>query len=124
MKNTIKLFTLLIFISILSCDNANKQTEKDIEMYSSVWDDIMNKGELDKINNTYFDENITLITYPENVVGIEDFKAYYSNFITGFSDGNFTVIDVSQNEMQLQQIDIDGTVVDTYVIPRQADDVD
>jgi len=94
MKNTIKLFTLLIFISILSCDNANKQTEKDIEMYSSVWDDIMNKGELDKINNTYFDENITLITYPENVVGIEDFKAYYSNFITGFSDGNFTVIDV------------------------------
>jgi steroid delta-isomerase-like uncharacterized protein len=94
MKNIIKLFTLLIFISIVSCDNANKQTEKDIEMYTTIWDDIMNNGELDKINNTYFDDNITLVTYPENVVGIEDFKAYYSNFITGFSDGKFTVIDV------------------------------
>lgn len=94
MKTTKILFTLLVIISIMSCNNPNKQTEKDIEMYSAVWDDIMNKAEIEKINSTYFDDNITLVTYPENVVGIENFKAYYSNFITGFSDGKFTVLDV------------------------------
>jgi len=73
---------------------SNQQTEKNVEMYSTVWDDIMNNGEIDKINNTYFDENITLVTNPENIVGIDNFKAYYSNFITGFSEGTFTVVDV------------------------------
>lgn len=94
MKTTIKTLVLALLVFTMSCDNANKQLEKDIDMYSSVWDDIMNKGEIEKINSTNFDENITLISYPENVVGIESFKAYYSNFITGFSEGNFTVVDI------------------------------
>lgn len=94
MKNTIKLFTLLLFISIMSCNNANQQTEKDIEMYSTVWDDIINKDDLDKINSTYFDENITLISIPENVVGIDNFKGYYSNFVNGFSEHTFTIVDI------------------------------
>jgi steroid delta-isomerase-like uncharacterized protein len=63
-------------------------------MYSSVWDDIINKGELDKINSTSFDKNITLITSPENVVGIDNFKDYYSNFVTGFSEHTFTIVDI------------------------------
>ncbi|WP_223033135.1 ester cyclase [Hanstruepera marina] len=94
MKNSINILALVCMLLILSCNNLNQQTQKDIEMYSSVWDDIINKGELDKINNTYFDENITLVTSPENVVGIDNFKGYYSNFITGFSNPNFTIKDI------------------------------
>ncbi len=94
MKNTIKLFALLLFISTMSCNNPNEQTEKNIAMYSAVWDEIINNEDLDKINDTNFDQNITLVTYPENVVGIENFKAYYSNFVTGFSEDTFTVVDV------------------------------
>ena len=63
-------------------------------MYSNVWDKIINNGTLDLINDTNFDTNITLVTSPENVIGIENFKAYYANFITGFSDVKFTMIDV------------------------------
>ncbi|WP_218141010.1 ester cyclase [Hyunsoonleella jejuensis] len=60
-------------------------------MYSNVWDEIINNGDLDLINDTNFDPNITLVSSPENVVGIENFKSYYSNFTTGFSDVEFTI---------------------------------
>ncbi|GAA4955119.1 hypothetical protein GCM10023314_31040 [Algibacter agarivorans] len=63
-------------------------------MYSNVWDEIINNGKLDLINDTNFDKDITLIYNPENVVGIENFKDYYNNFITGFSDVKFTIVDV------------------------------
>lgn len=95
MRNSIKpLAALISALFFISCSNPNQQIEKDMEMYTSVWDDIINKGELNKINNTYFDENITLISSPENVVGIANFKDYYSNFVTGFSEPNFTIKDI------------------------------
>ncbi|WCO02731.1 ester cyclase [Psychroserpens ponticola] len=88
---------LVLAVTILSITStfAQKNTiEKDIKMYTQVWDDIVNKGDIDKINSTYFDTNITAIQSPENIVGIENFKAYYQNFITGFSNIEFTIIDV------------------------------
>ena len=63
-------------------------------MYETVWNDIINKREIDKINETNFDSNITLITAPENVIGIQGFKDYYQNYLTGFSDVTFTIVDV------------------------------
>jgi steroid delta-isomerase-like uncharacterized protein len=63
-------------------------------MYTQTWDNIINQGDLDLINDSNFDENITMVSSPENVGGIEDFKAYYSNFVTGFSDVEFTIVDV------------------------------
>lgn len=94
MKTNTKILGLLITFCLLSCDNTNQQVTDNITMYSSVWDDVINKGELDKINNAHFDENITLISSPENVVGIDNFKAYYSNFVTGFSEHTFTIVDI------------------------------
>ncbi len=103
------LFILLLAFSISSCMNetknkpsaehlalekAEKQLAANLEMYENVWDDIINKGEIDKINETYFDKNITLVTTPENVVGIQGFKDYYQNYITGFSEVTFTIVDV------------------------------
>ncbi|WP_345193680.1 ester cyclase [Algibacter agarivorans] len=92
MKN---LFTLFIF-SLLFCTTScnNSKVENNIKMYSNVWDEIINNGKLDLINDTNFDKDITLIYNPENVVGIENFKDYYNNFITGFSDVKFTIVDV------------------------------
>lgn len=80
---------------MISVSYAQKSSiEKDVKMYTQVWDDIMNKGQIDKINITYFDANIVAIASPENVVGIENFKAFYQNFLTGFSDIKFTITDV------------------------------
>lgn len=94
MKKTLKILVFVATLGFMSCNNPNEQIEKDKEMYTTIWDDIINKGELDKINSTYFDDNITLISQPENIVGIEDFKAYYSNFTTGFSEPNFKIVDI------------------------------
>jgi steroid delta-isomerase-like uncharacterized protein len=108
---------------------AQKNTiEKDIKMYTQVWDDIVNKGDIDKINSTYFDTNIIAIQSPENIVGIEDFKAYYQNFITGFSNIEFTIIDVfGQGDKIVKHWNFKGTHTgDFFGIPatNQAVDVE
>lgn len=85
------LLIAIAFLSISTVFAQKSNIKKDIKMYAQVWDDIINKGEIDKINSTYFDTNITSIASPENIVGIENFKAYYQNYLTGFSDVTFTI---------------------------------
>ena len=95
MKFTVKIILLLVTFFSISFVYAQKgKIKKDIKMYSQLWDDILNKGEIDLINTKYFDTNIELITNPENVVGIADFKAYYQTFLTGFSEIDFTIVDI------------------------------
>lgn len=94
MKTTIKLLFVAALVLLTACNNPNKQVEDNITKYTTVWDEIINEGKLDLINDTNFDPEITLITNPENVVGIEAFKDYYSNFTTGFSNPDFTIVDI------------------------------
>lgn len=94
MKKPVQLLLFLFTLcTVLSCTQDN-QTNKDKKMYAQVWDDIINKGETSKINSTYFDENVTLITEPENVVGIDALKSYWDTFLAGFSNREFTVKDI------------------------------
>jgi steroid delta-isomerase-like uncharacterized protein len=72
---------------------AHEQLTSNLKMYEDVWNDIINKREIEKINETNFDKNITLITAPQNIVGIQDFKDYYQNYLTGFSEVTFTIVD-------------------------------
>jgi len=90
MKKIITLFLLSLVFCLLSCNDS--KVDKNVKMYTQLWDDIVNKGEIDKINTTNFDENVIGISSPENIVGIQGFKAYYQNFLTGFSDIKFTVV--------------------------------
>ena len=92
MKTTIKILFITTLLIVTACNNPNKQVEENITMYSSVWDEIINEGKLDLINDTNFDSEITIITTPENVVGIEAFKDYYSNFTNGFSNADFKIV--------------------------------
>tara|TARA_R110000868_G_scaffold1389_9_gene10734 strand:+ start:7472 stop:8347 length:876 start_codon:yes stop_codon:yes gene_type:complete len=92
MKNIVKSFLAILLIGFTSCTNA--KLEKNIQMYTSTWDKIINDGNLDLINDTNFTTDITLIMSPENIVGIENTKAFYSNYITGFSNIEFTIVDV------------------------------
>lgn len=63
-------------------------------MYTTTWDNIINNGQIDQINDQNFDENVIMVASPENIVGIKDFKAYYQNYLTGFSDITFDIISV------------------------------
>lgn len=93
MKQTILLLGVTLFSTTAAF--AQKSTiEKDMKMYTQVWDDIINKRQIDLINSTNFDAGITLVTSPENIVGIKNFKAYYQNFLTGFTQINFTIVDI------------------------------
>lgn len=108
MKTLRNLSLLLVVIFLSACKDA--QVEKNITMYSNVWDKIINDGNIDLINDANFDTNITLVSNPENIVGIEDFKAYYSNFITGFSDIEFTINEIfGQNDKIVKHWNFKGT---------------
>ncbi|MEL4456540.1 ester cyclase [Lutimonas vermicola] len=134
-------FALLFLLTMVSCNNetknqpstehlalekADKQLSNNLKMYETVWDDIINKGEIDKINETNFDNNITLITAPENVVGIQGFKDYYQNYLTGFSDVTFTIIDVfGQGDKIVKHWNFKGTHTGEFFgIPASGKKVD
>lgn len=92
MKKTAIFFALAL--QAISVSFSQNQTDKNIEMYSQVWDEILNDGQIDKINNSAFNEDVVLVTNPDNITGIENFKAYYQNFLTGFSDISFDIIKI------------------------------
>ena len=103
MKNIILI--TLIGVTILSCEpkqsqecidlsNANSKVKSNLELYSMVWDKAINGRNIEIINLDYFDENIKAITADGDIEGIDDFKAYYNNYLTGFSDAEFNIVDV------------------------------
>ncbi len=135
------IFALLLSLTIMSCknetvnepsaehlalENAEKELSDNLKMYETVWDDIINKREIDKINETNFDNNITLITAPENVVGIQGFKDYYQNYLTGFSDVTFTLVDVfGQGDKIVKHWNFKGTHTGEFFgIPASGKQVD
>ncbi|MDO7171493.1 ester cyclase [Mariniflexile sp. AS56] len=123
MKNPITLCLLFIAVITASCNNS--KFEKDIKMYSETWDKVINDANLDLINNTHFTNDITLISHPENVVGIEAVKAYYQNFTTGFSDIKFTVVNIfGQNDNIVKHWNFKGTHTgDFFGIPATGNTV-
>lgn len=66
----------------------------NIKMYSRVWDEIINKGKLDLFNEANFTKNVVMHASPNDVVGIDSARAYYANFVTGFSKIQFTIVDI------------------------------
>jgi len=110
MRKTLQLFQSLLFAlltlafaTFYSCNISHgdrpKETSADsvaanIKMYTNVWDEIMNKRMLNKFNDSNFTSNVVMHASPTDVVGIDSARAYYANYLTGFSDITFTIKDV------------------------------
>lgn len=126
MKNAFKLLTITILVLLTACTNSEKQVQDNIAMYSQTWDDIINKGDLEIINDKNFTDDITLVSRPENIVGIEAFKDYYSNFVTGFSNVEFTIVDVfGQGDKLVKHWNFKGTHSgDFFGMPATSKNVD
>lgn len=91
-----KAILILFVFEVLSISTSyaqENQVEKNIQHYEATWDKVINKGQIDQINSENFDEKVTMIMSPQNIVGIEGFKDYYQNFLTGFSNIQFTIKD-------------------------------
>lgn len=97
-------FALLLLIAMNSCNQISEkhlkmesdkqQLEVNLNMYKTVWDKIINDRQIDLINADSFDENVAAIaTSDGDIIGLENFKNYYNNYIVGFSDAEFTIID-------------------------------
>jgi len=93
------IFIFLIYAS--GCNNQLKekkesdstiQLETDLEMYQNVWNTFL-AGDTSVVNDKNFTEDIIIVTSDGDLVGIEACLEYYSNYLTGFSDIEWTIID-------------------------------
>ena len=51
-------------------EKAEKKLVENLNLYSSVWDKIINERQIDQINEINFDSEVTLVLKPENIVGV------------------------------------------------------
>ena len=95
----ILLYVFLIYTS--GCNNQLKekkesdstiQLETDLEMYQNVWNTFL-AGDTSVVNDKNFTEDIIIVTSEGDLVGIEACLEYYSNYLNGFSDIEWTIID-------------------------------
>ena len=74
-----KIVVILAAIATLtSCkseaDKKAEQSQKNVEFYTKVWDQVINEGKVNVLDTAYA-ESIVLHTLPE-IKGIKDSKAY------------------------------------------------
>ena len=91
MKKIVILVFAILFLAACKTEADKKaaQSKKNVDFYTKVWDQVINEGKV-AVLDTAYSEKIVLHTVPE-IKGIKDAKAYYSAFVTGFSNRTFTV---------------------------------
>jgi steroid delta-isomerase-like uncharacterized protein len=92
-------FTVSLLLNACSSHEDHPDAKADpvaanITAYSKVWDEIMNKGNLAMFNDSNFTKDVVMHASPADVVGIDSAKAYYNNFLTGFSNIQFNIKDI------------------------------
>ncbi|MBB4080837.1 steroid delta-isomerase-like uncharacterized protein [Lewinella aquimaris] len=70
---------------------ADPALAQKLEHVESVWDRIINQRQIGEINAANFASDIRMVSEAGDVTGIEDFRAHYQHYLTGFSDIDFTV---------------------------------
>ncbi len=98
MKKIIILLSLLSTISCQTNTNNKKQAstslqlEKDLEMYQNVWNSFL-AGDTSVVNKKNFTEDVVIVTSNGDLVGIDACKEFYLNYLNGFSDIEWTIVD-------------------------------
>jgi len=128
---------LFVSLLLLGCNNpsekqlelelAQSTLEKNITMYETVWNKVINDREIDLINEDSFDKDVTaLATSGGDIVGLENFKNYYNNYLTGFSDAEFTIVDIfGQGDKMVKHWNFKGTHDgDFFGVPATGKSVD
>ena len=73
--------------------NAKEQLERNIAMYDETWN-IFFTGDTSIVNSERFQEDVVVVTAQGDIKGIDATRNYYYNFLTGFSDSDFTILEV------------------------------
>ena len=101
-KMTKILFFCLLFLGCnnpsekhLALESAQKSLDENLQMYEMVWEKVFNERNLDMINEEYFTQDVVAVaTSNGDIKGLENFKAHYENYVTGFSDGKLIFVDL------------------------------
>ena len=134
MKQLSNLTTLFIMLLLLfnSCTSNQKSetvktdsVEANIKMYTHTWDEIINHARLDLFNDSIFTTDVVMHSHPD-VVGIDSARAMYANYVNGFSNIKFTIIDVfGEGDKLVKHWDFKGKHTGTFFgIPATGKDVD
>ncbi len=121
LNNHYVFFLLFSFIIITSCNSpssnneakaalsAQEQLEIDLAMYKDTWDRFL-KGDSTVINEERFQKDVVIVTSQGDIVGIEGCKNHYMNFVNGFSDLEFTILEViGQGDRLVKHWNFKGT---------------
>lgn len=108
------LFTAITFVTFVFAGCAAPEKADpvgaSIRAYSHVWDEIMNKGKLEMFNDSNFTKDVVMHASPSDVIGIDSARAYYANFLTGFSNIQFTIKDIfGQDDKLVKHWNFKGT---------------
>ena len=93
-----KKLILLLFIgaSVFVSKNVHAQKKQseanNLKFYGRVWDVVVNEGRINILDTAFADDVVLHHTKPETK-GKAGAIAYYSNYVTGFSDRKFTVVE-------------------------------
>lgn len=91
-----RVLPLLLVLAIAACTSPNDKkaqlSSANVAYYSRVWDVAINEGRTNILDSAYVDDAV-LHTKPE-IHGKAKAKAYYENFVTGFSDRKFVVKEI------------------------------
>ena len=125
------LFISIFAFSIMftSCSNPDKEkaehVQANIKKYTNVWDEIINHGKLDMFNDSNFTRDVVMHANPD-VVGIDNARAMYANYVNGFSNIKFTIVDVfGQGDKLVKHWDFKGKHTGTFFgIPATGKDVE
>lgn len=115
---TATLFLIIVLIISTGCqektDSANQQVEDNIKMYTNVWDEILNKGNIDIID-THFASNYVNKTVSSTVNGQTEAKEFFGAFLTGFSDINFVIDEIfGVDDRVIKRWTFNGTHTDEF----------
>jgi steroid delta-isomerase-like uncharacterized protein len=104
----------IIGLSLISCAATDKEkgslVEANKKIYTNVWDEVLNKRNLNMINDSNFTKDAVLHVSPKDIVGVENIKIYYGEFLKGFTNIKFTIQDiVGEDEKLVKQWNFAGT---------------
>lgn len=116
MKKQIKhllIFTIIGLVTI-GCETPTPQEDlklsENLKTYQEAWSQFFDERNMEIINEQYFTEDVTVVIPGDNIVGIEGTKNYYGNFLTGFSDAEFTFVDIfGQGDKLVKHWNFKGT---------------
>ena len=96
-----KILKLFILLFLISCGSNNSDNTKDISTdtfdkdlakYESIWNSFL-AGDTSVINENNFKKDVVVVTAQGDLVGLEAIKGFYMNYLNGFSNIEFTIVD-------------------------------